>query len=110
MKRLFLMMLIVIVGLTSCNDNDIFQKEMYKNIVALITNDTYNRFKEVVPLSASEEAIIGYIASCTGGTLAPKRHWIVELKEDSLLMDIYNNALYDLDETRYPNFLASDKN
>ena len=34
---------------------------------------------------------------------------IVELKEDSLLMDIYNRALYDLDETRYAKFLSNDK-
>ena len=34
------------MALSSCNDDALFEKEMYKNVVALISSDYYNTFEE----------------------------------------------------------------
>ena len=41
-------MLALTTAFVSCNDNEVFEKEMYRNEVALISSDSYNIFEEVV--------------------------------------------------------------
>ena len=74
MKRDFITILALMTALSSCNDDALFEKEMYKNVVALISSDYYNTFEEVVTLSPTGEEATGYIAACTGGTHAETRH------------------------------------
>ena len=109
MKRNLITILALMVGFSSCNDDALFEKEMYKNVVALISSDYYNTFEEVVPLSSTGEEAVGYIAACTGGTHAPEKNMVIGLEEDLTSLDFYNRSLYDLDETRYAKFLPSDK-
>lgn len=109
MKRNIITILTLIMVCSSCNDDAMFEKEMYKNVVALISSDYYNTFEEVAPLSAREEEVIGYIAACTGGTHAPQKNMIIGLEEDISALDFYNRSLYDVDETCYAKFLSEDK-
>lgn len=109
MKRDFITILTLAMLLSSCNDDALFKKEMYKNVVALISSDYYNTFKEVVPLSSTGEEVIGYIAACTGGTHAPTKNMVIGLEEDQSPLDLYNRSLYDVDEARYAKFLSSNK-
>ena len=82
MKRDFITILALMMALSSCNDDALFEKEMYKNVVALISSDYYNTFEEVVTLSPTGEEATGYIAACTGGTHAPKQDMVIGLEED----------------------------
>ena len=66
MKRDFITILALMTALSSCNDDALFEKEMYKNVVALISSDYYNTFEEVDTLSPTGEEATGYIAACTG--------------------------------------------
>ncbi len=109
MKRSYVAILALIMVLSSCNDNELFEKEMYKNVVALISTDYYNTFTEVVPLSATGEAAIGYIAVSSGGTHAPSKDMVIGLEEDQSPLDFYNRSLFDIDENLYAKFLPKDK-
>jgi len=51
MKRSFIAILTASMALVACKDNEVFEKEMYKNEVALISSDYHNTFKEVVRLT-----------------------------------------------------------
>lgn len=92
----------------SCKDNAVFEKEMYKNEVALISSDYHNTFQEVVHLTGEEE-IIGYIAASTGGTHAPEKNLVIQLEEDPEPLAEYNWSLYDADESLYAKLLPADK-
>ena len=109
MKRNLITILALIIALSSCNDDALFEKEMYKNVVALISSDYYNTFEEVVTLSPTGEEATGYIAACTGGTHAPKKNMVIRLEEDLTSLEFYNRSLYDIDEACYAKFLPSDK-
>ena len=109
MKRDFITILALMTALSSCNDDALFEKEMYKNVVALISSDYYNTFEEVVTLSPTGEEATGYIAACTGGTHAPKQNMVIGLEEDLTSLEFYNRSLYDVDEACYAKFLSSDK-
>ena len=96
MKRNLITILALIIALSSCNDDALFEKEMYKNVVALISSDYYNTFEEVVTLSPTGEEATGYIAACTGGTHAPKKNMVIGLEEDLTSLEFYNRSLYDV--------------
>ncbi|MEL7599942.1 MAG: DUF4361 domain-containing protein [Proteiniphilum sp.] len=107
MKLRFFGLLVLMGILTSCNDDAIFEKEMYKNEVALISSDYYNSFKEVVHLTGEE--VTGYIAVSVGGTHAPDHDLIIGLEEDPAPLALYNYSLYDADESLYTRTLPKDK-
>lgn len=109
MQSKFIYLILVIITLQSCNDEAVFEKEMYKNIAALISSDYYNIFEEEVPLDDNEEYFTAYIAACTGGTHAPKKDMIIEIEEDSAYLNYYNKSLFDVDEACYAKFLSKDK-
>jgi len=107
MKRSYITILALAVGFTSCKDNELFEKEMYKNVVALISSDYHNTFEEVVPLTGEE--VIGYIAASSGGTHTSDRDMVIGLEEDQSPLDSYNWALFDADENLYAKLLPKDK-
>ena len=108
MKQRYIMMFAFATVCASCNDDAVFEKEMYKNEVALISSDYHNTFQEVIHLTGEDE-IIGYIAASTGGTHAPKKDLIIGLEEDPEPLAAYNWALYDADERLYAKLLPEDK-
>ncbi len=108
MKQRYMTMLALTAVLASCNDDAVFEKEMYKNEVALISSDYHNTFQEVVHLTGEEE-IIGYIAASTGGTHAPDKDLVIGLVEDPEPLAAYNWSLYDADERLYAKLLPEDK-
>lgn len=99
--------LALIGTMVSCNDDAIFEKEMYKNEVALISSDYHNTFQEVVHLTGEE--IIGYIAASVGGTHAPEKEMVIGLEEDPAPLALYNYSLYDADESLYARQLHPDR-
>lgn len=107
MKRSYIPILALATMFTSCKDNELFENEMYKNVVALISSDYHNTFEEVVPLTGEE--FIGYIAASSGGTHAPSKDMIIELEEDQSPLDRYNWSLFDADESLYAKLLSKDR-
>ncbi|SHF93724.1 protein of unknown function [Mariniphaga anaerophila] len=108
MKRRFLVIMALLGTLVSCNDDAIFEKEMYKNEVALISSDYHNTFQEIAKLT-DEKEVIGYIAASVGGTDAPTKDMVIELQEDPEPLGLYNYSLYDADSTLYARPLPRDK-
>lgn len=107
MKRRYIAMMALVGMLSSCKDNELFEKEMYKNVVALISSSYHNTFQEVVPLTGGET--LGYIAASVGGTHLPESDLVIELAEDQEPLDAYNRSLFDLDEKLYAKLLPREK-
>src|SRR5690606_38115326 len=108
MKLSYIIMLACITVFTSCKDNAVFEKEMYKNVVALISSEYHNTFQEVVQLTPDEE-VIGYIAASLGGTHVSESDMVIKLEEDPTPLAEYNWSLYDADEQRYAKLLPEDQ-
>lgn len=107
MKKIYCTLSVLTLLFASCNDNEVFEKEMYKNVVALISSDYHNTFEEVVPLTGEE--VIGYIAASAGGTEAPTKDMVIGLAEDQEPLDSYNWSLFDADENLYARVLPREK-
>lgn len=107
MKRRYITMLALATVLISCKDNEIFEKEMYKNEVALISSSYYNTFQEIVPLKGEE--VMAYIAASAGGTHSPTKDIVIQLEESNAQLAFYNRSLFDADEALYAKLLPKDK-
>ncbi|MEN5194330.1 BT_3044 domain-containing protein [Sphingobacterium faecium] len=107
MKRTYITILALTSVLASCKDNELFEKEMYKNEVALISSNYHNTFQEIVSLDEPES--IGSLAVSVGGTHAPSKDMLIQLQEDQVQFDLYNRSLFDADEKLYAKLLPRDK-
>lgn len=106
-KRYIPLMLLSSVMLQlSCDDNAIFEEELYKKTFALVSDGEYNIFEETFQLNGGES--IGYIAAVTGGTGTINEDIDITLKESRTHFDIYNRSIYDADEERYARLLSQD--
>jgi hypothetical protein len=107
MKRSIIALLSLPFFMTSCNDTEVFEQEMYKNVVALISSSYHNNFEEVVPLNGEE--VSGYISASVGGSYAPAKDLTLNLIEENTPFDRYNWSLYDADSSRYARLLPIEK-
>lgn len=92
----------------SCDDNAIFEKEMYKNEVALISSDTHNIFQEVAHLTGEDE-ITAYVVASVGGTHATEKELTIELTPDPEPLRDYNRSVFDAEESMYAKSLSTDR-
>ena len=103
--RLFLAFLFV-CGLYSCNDKEVFQKEQYKNVFALISgSDNVSAWVHDLRKPESE----GYISASLGGTNPSTKDVKVTLVEDKGLIDRYNVNIFDVNTSKYIHPLESSK-
>jgi len=103
--RLFLTFMFA-CGLFSCNNNEVFEKEQYKNVFALISG-TDNVSDWVHDLRKTESE--GYISASLGGTDPSTTDIRVTLVEDVKLIDDYNVVAFDVNTSKYIQPLASSK-
>jgi len=97
------LIMILFLGVCSCNRDDVFEKEQYKNVFALISGS--NNISEKYHLLG--QASTGYISVSCGGTNATKEDITIQLVEDASLLHDYNTANYDVDMARYARLLPS---
>ncbi len=105
-QRIIVSLLVVMATtLFSCERDEVFQKEQYKNVVALISeSDNVSRKFH----SLGEESV-GYVAASVGGTNPTTKNIIVNLVEDHSFIDAYNKTNYDLDKRKYVRTLPKSK-
>jgi hypothetical protein len=93
--------LLLVLG--ACNEDAIFQQELYKKVLALVSTDGYNIFEETHELTGGET--LGYVAVSVGGTNPTETGVKVTLVEDSAAFNNYNRGNFDADENLYANLL-----
>lgn len=104
-KKAKFILLISIIIFTACDRDEVFEKEQYKNVFALISeSDNVSRKFH----SLGKESI-GIVAASLGGTNPTDKDIVVNLVEDPSFIDAYNRTNYDVDKTKYVRPLPKDK-
>jgi hypothetical protein len=96
----------VILCLSACDRDGVFEKEQYKNVFALVS-ESDNVSRKLHDLEESES--IGYISASMGGTNPTTRDVRIQLVEDPSLIEEYNVTLFDVDIANYHPRMPSDK-
>ncbi len=99
------LIILVLLGIASCDRDEVFEKEQYKNVFALISgsDNVSARYHEL-----GEEST-GYVAASCGGTNPTERDIEVNLVEDESLIDDYNKTNFDVNVSKYVRPLPKSK-
>lgn len=96
LTRLLLLAVILVVA-ASCERDEVFEKEQYKNVIALISeSDNVSRKLHSLGMES-----IGYVAASIGGTNPTEKDIRINLVEDPFFIDDFNKTNFDLDKTKY---------
>jgi hypothetical protein len=103
-KNNFLLAIIILLaGLLSCDNDEIFKTEQYKNVFALVS-ETENIYSKYYDLRDSES--VGYLSISCGGTNPTTKDTNISLIEDPSLIDTYNKVNYDVEYNKYAHQLS----
>jgi hypothetical protein len=97
---------ILVAGLTSCNQDEYFTREQYKNVFALVSDDGYNVFTVVHDLEEPEST--GYVVASCGGTKPTTEDIRITLASDITSFDEYNKSNFDVEISRYARLLPPE--
>jgi hypothetical protein len=100
-------MLVFLSGIVSCNEDKIFEREQYKVVFALVSDDNHNVFKVVHDLDEPES--VGYVSASCGGTNATDKDIIVTLAQADEPFNKYNKDNYDVETEKFAQRLSADK-
>ncbi|MDR1172715.1 MAG: DUF4361 domain-containing protein [Bacteroidales bacterium] len=102
----FVTAVMLVCGTVSCNRNEVFEQEQYKNVFALVSG-TDNVSEWFHDLRKAES--VGYVSASLGGSNPSTKEIRVALVEDTKLIDAYNSTAYDANTSRYIRPLSRDK-
>jgi hypothetical protein len=108
--RILKVMIIAVFGaaaICSCNEDEVYEREWYKVVFALVSDDDHNIFKVVHDLDEPES--VGYIAASCGGTHSTETDTHLTLVQAIEPLDIYNKDNFDTDRDKFANRLSADK-
>jgi hypothetical protein len=91
----------------SCNRDELFEREQYKNVFALLSDDEFNIFAEEHDLKLSESQ--GFVSAACGGSLPIEKDISITVVEDEELLLKYNRGNFDVDESKYAQWLPREK-
>ena len=106
LKVLLFFIILVFVG-SSCNRDEIFEREQYKVVLALLSDDGFNIFSE--ELGFANTNVDGYIAASCGGVLPTANPVKIDIVEDESQLLAYNISNFDTDANRYALYLSKDR-
>ncbi len=89
----------------TCDRDEVFEREQYKNVFALISesDNVSRKFHKL-----GEESV-GYVAASLGGTNPTSKDIVVDMVEDQSLLDDFNKTNYDTDISKYGKPLPESK-
>jgi hypothetical protein len=99
--------MLVSVIICSCDRDGLFEREQYKNVFALLSDDGFNIFAEEHDLELSESP--GFVSAVCGGALPTEKDINITIVEDEDLLLEYNISNFDVDESKYARWLPRDK-
>jgi hypothetical protein len=102
-----LMILVFLAGTVSCNDYEIFEREQYKVVFALVSEDenSSNVFKVVHDLESEEST--GYVAISCGGTNPAAEAVNLTLRQDKSPFNKYNKDNFDMATDKFAKLLPA---
>jgi len=96
----------VLVGLAGCNPNEIFEKELYKKVIGILSDDNLVFTAEY---DLNVENAQGSISVYCGGTNALEKDVFVEIEFDDELLAEYNRIQYDTVSVEFAKQLSADR-
>jgi hypothetical protein len=107
LKTVTIIAIVAVMMICSCDRDELFEREQYKNVFALLSDDGFNIFTETHDLRITEAT--GYVSAVCGGALSTEKDINITMVEDEELLLTYNRSNHELDESVYARPVPRDK-
>ena len=106
MKFRYILAAAALFSFVACNENEVFEKEQYKNIFGFVC-ESDNTKEKIVSLHLDEATT--YVSISMGGSNTISQDVTINFEEDASLIDAYNSSNFDTDVAKYAIALPEDK-
>lgn len=106
MKFRYILAAAALFSFVACNENEVFEKEQYKNIFGFVC-ESDNTKEKIVSLHLDEATT--YVSISMGGSNTISQDVTINFEEDPSLIDAYNSSNFDTDVAKYAIALPEDK-
>jgi hypothetical protein len=94
------------LNFAGCDGNEIYEKEMYRPVLYLLSNGTNNVYTVIIPFK--ETNATSYFSVGCGGSLPNPEEVVIVLEPDTVLYDKYNSINFD-NPASYARLLSSNR-
>ncbi|MDR2472412.1 MAG: DUF4361 domain-containing protein [Tannerella sp.] len=110
-QRNIITIIAVSIAITACERDEIFEREQYKHVIAIVSEGSTNIFAEEHDLSIidGDGFTEGYIGASCGGALPTDQTATLTVMEDAELLSKYNNDNFATESYKYARYLPSDR-
>jgi hypothetical protein len=99
LKTVVIIAIVAVMMISSCDRDEVFEREQYKSVFALLSDDGFNIFTETHDLRITNAT--GYVSAVCGGSLPTGKGIDITMVEDENLLLAYNRSNHELDESVY---------
>jgi hypothetical protein len=97
----------VMAGLCSCNPDEVYEKEQYKYVFSIVSNDDgYNVFNDVLHLANRESEC--FVTASMGGSNYTTEDTEIQMIYDETLLTKFNEGNYGTTVAKYANILPKN--
>ena len=105
MKFRYILAAAALFSFVACNEQEVFEKEQYKNIFGFVC-ESDNTKEKIVSLHLDEATT--YVSISMGGSNTISQDVTINFEEDLSLIDDYNSSNFDTDVAKYAIALPED--
>ena len=105
MKFRYILAAAALFSFVACNEQEVFEKEQYKNIFGFVC-ESDNTKEKIVSLHLDEATT--YVSISMGGSNTISQDVTINFEEDPSLIDAYNSSNFDTDVAKYAIALPED--
>ena len=112
-KNIIIVFALLAVGFSACNRDEIFEREQYKQVIAVKSDGIFKIFGQDIDLDQLKEGYFdGFISATVGGSLPTEKPIKINIEGDGDLLNQYNEFSFAQQTYLYaqliPNYTISD--
>lgn len=106
MKLKYIITAVALISLIACNDDEVFEKEQYKNIFGFVSESDNTKSVEV---NLGKDESVAYMSVSMGGSNSISEDVTINIIEDESLISSYNSSNFDTDVSKYAVHMPKSK-
>ena len=105
------MIMFAVAVFTACNQDEVFEREQYKHVIALKSEGVFKVFNQEIDYSEvdADGFVNGFISASVGGSMPTDQSIKLTVVEDPLIFEQYNSFNFASEAYRYASYIPENR-